>query len=182
MFAKKPRPDLDRKIADLAELLLRGEDTVRFQQQARDAAKDITVKDLKYLKRRFHDAPSQSSLYDPETHGLGGWLSVCQFAIFELVYCLGSDALPFIRKVAWGKYDWTQGNAIELLIRMAADGICREELIREITIKFPTVRFEARLYAIQPLMEASKQDSNLASVFEELMVVEDFRDAVEEMS
>lgn len=47
---------------------------------------------------------------------LSGWLSACQFSIFELVYKRGKEVLPFVREIAWGEYDWTQGNAIEPLL------------------------------------------------------------------
>jgi hypothetical protein len=48
-------------------------------------------------------------------------------AAFEILYNLGEAALPLLRKIAFGEYDWTQGNAIEILRRWAAEGVDREQ-------------------------------------------------------
>jgi len=179
VLAKK---QLELKISLLAELLLESNDLELFRSNARRQAVELTAKDLKGLRRSLHKPPPEPSIYDVQRHGLGGWLGACQFAIFELVYCLGEDALPFIRRLAWGDYDWTQGNAIELLIRMAADGTCRSELISEIKLRFPKVRFEAQLYAIQPLLGYAKQSESMAEIFKELMEIDTFKNAFEELT
>jgi len=125
--------------------------------------------------------PDVPPSYSVKKHGLGGWLSACQFSIFELIYNFGESALPMVREIAWGEYDWTQGNAIELLIRFAAKGIKREEIISEIKKNFPNIRHEARLYAIQPFLPKFKKDPEIKKVFKELMQVEDFKESYEEL-
>ncbi|KAB0548924.1 hypothetical protein F7R01_15980 [Pseudomonas argentinensis] len=101
--------------------------------------------------------------------------------IFEILFNMGAKAIPFIREIAWGEYDWTQGNAIELLIRFAANGVQRKEIIAEIKRNYPVIRYEAQLYAIQPLIPKLQGNSSLRAVFDELLDIEDFKESYDEL-
>ena len=144
------REKIATSISELAEHLLAGGSLDRFRDQAKAEFDALSLTDPALLESFLHDPPPESPHYDVATHGLGVWLSYCQFAVFELMYNVGEAGLPFLRKIAWGEYDWTQGNAIELMIRMAADGVATESIIAEIEIEFPNIRHEASIYAIQP--------------------------------
>ena len=154
--------DPDGSIKMLATHLLDGMKRADFEARAQELAVGISVDDLSYLRLRFHTPPKEPESYDFRRHGLGGWLSACQFAIFELIFQLEEDAVPFLREIAWGPYDWTQGNAIELLIRLGAKGIQPEETKREISEKFPHIRYEAQLYALEPILPRLSSESELA--------------------
>lgn len=170
-------------VGSLAELLLvDGADGDRFTTRAREKSKHLSADDLPALRSLIHAPPEQSARYDPTTHGLGGWVSCCQFAIFELVYNLGQEALPFVREIAWGQYDWTQGNAIEVLIRLAAAGIATDEIIEEIETEFPKIRDEAGVYAIKPLLGRLDTDADLKRIFDRLMAIEEFKDTYDELT
>src|SRR4030095_2993205 len=76
------------------------------------------------LATRFHSPPrAEPPGFGIEQRGFSGWLSAWQFAIFELFFHFGAAALPVLRCVAFGQYDWTQGNAIDVLVRLAAVGV-----------------------------------------------------------
>ena len=122
------------------------------------------------------DPPARPVGYDPEKHRLGAWGIACQFAIFELMYNLGEPALPYIRDIAWDEYDWTQGNAIELLIRFAADGVQTEAILEEISEHFPSLQYEAQAYAIEPLLPRLKDEAPLKAIFDQLMEIEEFEE------
>ena len=163
-------------------MLICGPDSGAFKSKAKELSNKYHANDLRELKGLLHNPPPESSNYNVEKHGLGSWMSSCQFAIFELYYNKGIEALPLVRQIAWGKYDWTQGNAIELLIRFASKGICREKLIEEIKQHYPKVRSEAQLYAIQPLIGELSKDESLKSVFNELMAIEAFKESYDELT
>lgn len=175
--------ELNAIVSRLAEhLLTKGIDD-RFRELAREEAQQISVAQLDQLRNMFHDPPPQSDAYDLQQHGLGGWLSACQFAIFELIYNLGADALPFIREIAWGEYDWTQGNAIELLLRFAAEDIRTDEILAEIKTNFPQIRYEAQLYCMQPLLSELERNAPLKSIFDQLRnEIEEFEEAYAELT
>jgi hypothetical protein len=178
----KQEPELNKIVRELAEYLLQPEKRDQFKSQAKALAKRVSISQLSDLKALFHTPPKESPLYSYKEHGLGGWLSSCQFAIFELIYNLGEESIPLVREIAWGEYDWTQGNAIELLIRFASEGIKTNEIVEEIKENYPKIRIEAQLYAIQPLIPQVKENQNLNNVFEKLMKIPDFRDAYEEIT
>ena len=183
MFWKKKRiSKYDEDISVLADMLISGSGKDDFKLRAQDLSKKYGADDLIDLKKLFHNPPPESLIYDPKKHGLGSWMSACQFAIFELYYNKGVEALPLIREIAWGEDDWTQGNAIELLIRFASKGIDRDELIKEIKDNYPKVRYEAQLYAIQPLIGELDRDESLQAIFSELMAVEDFKESYDELT
>ena len=175
------RIEIENIVRELGEFLLFNNEIPEFKKLARERAEAITRDDIEILHALFHRAP-ESPLYNPEVHGLGGWISRSQFAIFELIYNLKAEALPFLRKIAWGEYDWTQGNAIEILIRLASEGINRESIIKEIKKNFPEIRYEAQLYSVQPLIGELDSNKDLEDIFCELLEIEEFQDAYEELT
>ena len=160
--------DIQDMIAELAELILQQGLSAKVREKAKDLAANISLDDLIELKHLFHNPPREPKIYDVGTHGLGGWLSACQFAAFELIFDVGEPALPFLRQIAWGDYDWTQGNAIEIMIRLAAKGIKTDKIIKEIKSKFPDISYEAQLYTIEPLIPLLANDTDLKSVVDRL--------------
>jgi hypothetical protein len=117
----------------------------------------------------------------PRGAGFGGWLSAWQFAIFELFYELGAPALPVLRQVAFGAYDWTQGDALEVLVRLAAKGIERDEIIADLRQEFSRLRVEAQLYAVGPLLHHAARDSAIAAVVRQLEDMPDWQATVQEL-
>lgn len=169
-------------ISTLAGMLLHDGVTEEFRTLASEKADAFAAADIPLLAAFLHAPPPAPPFYDPEVHGLGGWISACQFAVFELIVSFGEDALPFLRETAWGPYDWPQGNAIEMLIRLAAAGVRSDEIIAEIEARFPTIRDEAALYAIKPLLADLGADPDLKRVVDRLMAIEAFSDAYEELT
>ena len=70
-----------------------------------------------------------------------------------MFYYLREAALPVLRRVAFGEYDWTQGNAIEVLCRLASESVERDQIIAEVRREIPKMRYEALLYAFGPLLK-----------------------------
>jgi hypothetical protein len=85
---------------------------------------------------------------------------VCQFQAFAILYNLGEAALLLLRKIAFGKYDWTQGNAIDILCRLAAEGVDRERTISELCRELPDMRYEAHLYALGLLLKQAANSND----------------------
>ena len=184
MFWKKKKTEstLEKVISELADYLLDNGLNDDFRRLAFDKYRELALSNFSELQIILQNPPKASINYSSEKHGLGGWLSACQFSIFEIIYNSGKDALPFIRKIAWGEYDWIQGNAIELLIRLASQGIKRDEIVLEIKQNFPEIRYEAQLYTIQPLLPRLESDEKLRSIFDELMSIEEFKESYDELT
>jgi hypothetical protein len=168
-------------IARLAEHVLLGRDPGEFRKLAAAEFKVLDLADPSSLAAFLHADIPEPTAYDPRVHGYGGWISACHFATFELIYNFGEEALPLLREVAWGEYDWTQGNAIELLLRLAAAGVETDPIIAEIEREFPRIRFEAQLYAIQPLLSSLEGDPGLQSIFDRLRRIPEFEQAWDEL-
>ena len=98
-------------------------------------------------------------------------MSARQFAIFEIYFHIGAPALPVLRRVAFGQYDWTQGNAIEVLCRLAAAGVERTAIVEELIVNLPDVRDEAIQYALAPLLHQQTSNAALREVVSELRQV-----------
>jgi len=180
-FKRKPDDEhqLTEVVTSIAVLI---DDRSAFRTAASQAAKKLQANAAEVLATRFHSAPDPPSGFEFEERGLTGWLSAWQFAIFELYFNLGESALPVLRRVAYGEYDWTQGNAIEVLCRIAAKGIDRTSILSELKREFPTLRYEAQLYAVQPLLAVAEEDTAVADVVHEMMQLEEFRETVEELT
>ena len=171
--------NLDEAVTSVAILV---DDVQEFRARAAAVALQFGPAIIDALCTRFHSPPrAEPPGFGPEQRGLGGWLSAWQFAIFELLFEFGSAALPMLRQVAFGEYDWTQGNAIEVLVRLAARGIEREQIIVELRREFPRLRVEAQLYSVGPLLDHATRDSAVAALVRELNDLSEWRAAVEEL-
>src|SRR5262249_32951819 len=134
--AKARRPEyqpigdeLDREIEAVAICI---DDPAAFCERAQRVAAQFGADLPVRLKARFHKATDAPPGFEPQVRGLAGWLSAWQFAIFEVLYYVREPALPLVRDIAFGDYDWIQGNAIELLCRWAAEGVEKERTLSDL--------------------------------------------------
>ena len=170
---------LDTAVTSVAVLI---DDTDLFHARAVAVARELLPSAIEELATRFHSPPRpEPTGFGYEQRGLGGWMSAWQFAIFELFFRFGTVALPVLRRVAFGKYDWTQGNAVEVLVRLAAAGVERERTIADLRREFPNFRYEATLYSVGPLLHHAARDPAVAAVVRELEDLPEWREAAEEL-
>jgi hypothetical protein len=170
---------LDEAVASVAVLI---DDVQEFRARAAAVARQLGPAAIPELSIRLHSPPyPEPSGFGSEQRGLGGWLSAWQFAIFELFFEFGTAALPMLRQVAFGEYDWTQGNAVEILVRLAAKGIDREQVIAELRREFPRFRVEAQLYSVGPILHHAARDAAVAAVVRQLEDIPEWRAAADEL-
>jgi hypothetical protein len=98
-----------------------------------------------------------------------------------LFFQYGGAALQVLRQVAFGEYDWTQGNAVEVLVRLAATGVEREQTIADLRREFPRFRHEAQLYSVGPLLHRAARDPAIAKVVRELEDLPEWQEAAQEL-
>lgn len=156
-------------------------DEAEFPKRASVAAQRLGPTAILELMYLFHSESTPPAELADRFPGLGDWMAARQFAIFEILYVLGEPSLPALREVAFGEYDWTQGNAIEILCRLAADGMQREAIIEELKRELPHLREEALLYAFGPLLWRAKTNASLLEVIDELSSVPEVADARERL-
>jgi len=167
------------KIRWVAESIYESEE---FRRRAKISADELGPETIEQLSKMFHAEHSPPKELEEKFSGLGAWISARQFAIFEMFYNFGENAIPALRRVAYGEYDWTQGNAIEVLCRLAADGSQRDDLVGQLRQRFPNIRFEAQLYAIQPLLKQSEHNPNIKNILSELEDLPEYQDVLQELS
>jgi hypothetical protein len=152
-----------------------------FMRRARTAASDLGPGSIETLARLLHSEHSPPAEIADQFPGLGDWIAARQFAIFEMFYYFREAALPVLRRVAFGEYDWTQSNAIEVLCRFAAEGIDRECILADLKSEMPGMRYEALLYAAGPLLHQAKENPQLAAIVEELQQAPELNEAIEDV-
>jgi len=166
----------------IASVAVRIDEEQEFRARATAVARALGPAAIGELCTRFHAPPrAEPPGFGPEQRGFGGWLCAWQFAIFELLFAFEGASLPVLRQVAFGAYDWVQGNAIEVLVRLAAKGIERERIIAELRREFPRLQVEAQLYSVGPLLCHAARDPAVAAVVEELESIPEWRAAAEEL-
>ena len=124
-----------------------------FRSRAKTAAGDLGPESIETLSSLFHSEGSPPADIADQFPGLSDWLVASQFAIFEIFYYFRDAALPVLRRVAHGEYDWTQGNAIEVLCRLASEGVEQDQIIAEVRREIPNMRYEALLHSFGPLLK-----------------------------
>ncbi len=130
-------------------------DHQEFQRRARSVAQDLGPDAIEVLPRFFHHPPVQPGEQKNPSGRLGQWLATCQAAIFEILYFLGEPALPLLRRVAYGSYDWTQPLAIDILCRFAMEGLERERIDQELGEAIPEINYDAVLYSREYLAKVT---------------------------
>ena len=150
------------------------QDRCEFKRRAEVAAQTLGSESIPILKTLYHGESCPPKEYEEQFNGLGDWLSAKQFAVFEIYYFLGSAALTELKEVAFGDYDWTQGNAIEILCRLAANGCQRKEIVSELKQNLPNMREEAHFYAIGPLLSIKSELPDIEGIISELRQVPEF--------
>jgi hypothetical protein len=178
MFKRRIKNDVAKAITSVATCIV--ESDASFRQRAREVAQKFGPERILTLPQFFHNPSKKPNNLEEHFNGLGHWMSVCQFAAFEILYNLGEAALPLLRKIAFGEYDWTQGNAIEILCRLAAEGVDREQIISDLRRELPDMRYEAHLYAAGPMLKQAATNPAIAEVLQSLVVAE-FQEAIEEL-
>jgi hypothetical protein len=174
---------MTRSIDDIvASVAVLADSPDQFRARADEAARELGVASIDSLTSRFHSPPDPAPAgFGYEQRGLGGWLAIWQFAIFEILYHFREAALPVLRRIAFGEYDWTQGNAIEVLCRLAAEDVDRDRTIADLKRELPSMRYEAHLYAAGPLLQRAASDPPIAEILRELESVDEFHEAVQEL-
>jgi hypothetical protein len=140
-----------------------------FKDRARIAAEQLGPQSIRGLPRFFHNPPEEPSDVTGQFPGLGDWMAACQFAIFEILYHFREASLPLLRRVAFGPYDWTQANAIDILCRFGIEGIQRERIAQELAEDFPNWRYEAITYSIESLAKFAAFAPPVMQVLEDLI-------------
>ena len=152
-----------------------------FRSRASAAVNELGPGAIETLSTLFHSEHSPPEQLADRFRGLGAWVAARQFAIFEMFYYFRDAALPVLRRVAFGEYDWIQGNAIEVLCRLASEGVDRDQIIADVRREFPNIRYEAQLYSIGPLLKQAKDNPALAAVLNEFEDIEEYQQTVEEL-
>ena len=178
-FQTKLRSQCNKVIRDLA--IEGAKDPDSFRECAAAAARQLGPDSVRTLKSLFHSEHSPPDEARDLFPGLGQWIAARQFAIFEVFYNLPDASLETLKEVAFGNYDWTQGNAIEVLLRLAADGFRTAEILEDVRRNFADVQYEAQLYAVEPLLKLAQSNPQVANVLRHLEDIDEFNSAVNDL-
>ncbi len=140
-----------------------------FHMRARVATEELGAQCIPLLPSFFHKPPSSPEEAGDQFQGLGQWMAVCQAAIFEMLNYFREAALPLLRQVAFGEYDWTQARAIEVLCKFASEGIEREQIDRELAEVLPQLRYETVMSANNVLAQLTVVAPRLMVAFHTLI-------------
>jgi len=138
----------------LIEVAQEFEDENRFNNAAQNVAAKLEINKAKKLIRYFHNNPPEPDALKSkiEKYGFFGvWMNICQDSIFEILYNYKEQAIPTLYSVGFGVYDWTQYKAIDVLCRLANEGIQTNEIIKDIGDEILNFRYEAVYPSIESL-------------------------------
>jgi len=142
----------------LIEVAKEFEDETKFKGTAKEVASKIEFARAKELPRYFHKNPPEPESLKSKTakYGFFGvWMNICQDSIFEILYHYKEEAIPTLYSIGFGEYDWTQYKAIDVLCRLANDGIHTDEIVKNIGNKINDFRYEAVFPSIESLSQIS---------------------------
>ncbi|HMA95917.1 MAG TPA: hypothetical protein VKP30_24685 [Polyangiaceae bacterium] len=168
--------EIGKHIAYVASSL---KDPVEFSLRAQHSAEQLGKRAIGKSKAYFWTPPEKPSSHAGEYEGLGEWMSMCQAAIFEIWFHLGSVALPELRKVAFGSYDWTQAYATNALCRLATQGLDTEKTAAGIAKALPRWRYEQVMRVCGRVAELAARSEVLLEAYDRLIEVYKATDPVD---
>ena len=163
----------------IAEVAATADDREEFTRRAREAAAELGRPLIRKSRVYFWSPPPKPSSLDGKYEGIGDWMAVCQSAIFEMWFHLGEVALADLHEVAFGRYDWTQASATEVLCRLALDGVDTERTATRIAEALPKWRYEQIIYVRVPVAALSVRSHALRSAYDSLVETWRERDPVD---
>lgn len=140
-----------------------------FHSRARLAAEALGPRCIPLLPGFFHKPPPIPDEVKDQFQGLGQWMEVCQAAIFEILFYFREAALALLRQVAFGVYDWTQARAIEILCKLALEGLERQQIEKELAHALPQLRYETVMQARSALAQLAVVAPQLKAAFHALI-------------
>jgi hypothetical protein len=145
--------EVEKELAEVA-VYLGEQDVAAYQARAKSAAQNLGSSSIGVLPRFYHypNNPEKPEHCRNKFNGLGEWMELCQTAAFEIVYNFKQIALPYLRTVAFGSYDWPQGLAVAAMCRLATEGIESEEIVADLRSELPSMREETYYRAASLLL------------------------------
>src|SRR5262249_27801564 len=132
-------------------------------KRAQSAAAELGPQSIPILPKLLHGEASPPPELKAEWElPFGAWMSARQRAIFEILYHLREASLPAVRKVPFGKYDWTTANAISVLCRFATEGIQTQPITAELVDALPDLEYETVLGSIHSMARLATHRSEMA--------------------
>lgn len=150
---------MDELLTDIAALI--GGPSSKVVAIAQAAAAELGGQDIDALVARLHDPPPLPERLSATFRRPSAWIDAWQGAVFEVLVGLGELALPTLRRMAHGPYDWTQARAVEVLARLGARGVDEEAVGQELAALLPTLGAEALASASSLLRRHGKDDEAL---------------------
>jgi hypothetical protein len=172
------KSEIDHLIANLGVALITNRES--FESLAKQQTGNLSIDDLPYLLDKLHNSPPVHPDIKKEELQLGEWMAICQYAIFELIYQFDIKALPTLKAIAFGEYDWTQATALEVLCRLYADGKLAADIISEIDLRLNGMRHETYLYFTRSLLKRREHDQRFAEIITQIKDI-DFRCTLAEL-
>ncbi|HEY7089491.1 MAG TPA: hypothetical protein VH518_15440 [Tepidisphaeraceae bacterium] len=138
-------------------------DTEEFKKRSELVAAELGPQSIPILPKLLHSEVSPPPELKAEWElPFGAWMSARQSAIFEVLYHLREASLPAVRKVAFGKYDWTTAKAICVLCRFAMEGIQTQSITAELVVALPDMEYETVLGSIHSMARLAAHRSDMA--------------------
>jgi hypothetical protein len=154
----------------------------QFSASAKRVAERFGTRALK-LRRRLHKPPVQPPEFndDDPVRAFCTWMTVWQTAILEVFFHLHASAINAVHRIAFGRYDWPQSNALGVLCRWSVEGMDRDRTIAPIVRALPRLDDEATAAFAEWLAIRSKSDVRYGEIAASLRNVPEFEEAWREM-
>jgi hypothetical protein len=95
------------------------------------------------------------------------WVEAYHAALFEVWYHVGARALPALRAIAFGPYDWTQADATRVLCRLALQGLETDLTAQQIADALPNWRYEQVLRTCEAVATLAARSPALQAAYDQ---------------
>lgn len=124
-------------------------DDKEYKEKIKSIAEKIESDEIinltNYFYKNFLEYPKEIKNH---MKALGAWIELKQNIIFSIFEEIGEPAVPTLKIIAFGKYDWTQIRALQVLCIFAEKGIHKSEIIKDIIKHLDEFRYETYISVI----------------------------------
>src|SRR5262245_25390084 len=165
----------------LASVALLGNDRVRSDAQAAAVAAELGPAAIDAVAKRLRSPPlTAKAAGDPSLRDCWGrlWFD----AVAEVLFRFGEPALPHFWPLLEQQKDTYREYVVERLLRFAADGVRRDEILERMRREMPKWHETEVIATVQTAYRYSKRDPRVVDTLRELkdVPIRDYEDTIEE--
>lgn len=127
--------ELETRVINITLMMLDSIPLETFRNAVADGSRDLAEPDLDIFTVFYYGLPVMPHSVRTSSQNCRKWEFLYRYTILEFIYNIKAPSLPFFRKIMNDDRVKDQASILDCLLRLAAEGIEQEAIIRKLNTK-----------------------------------------------